>query len=340
MNLLSLIYLAYYQPYGQGDAWAIWNLKARFIYREGGIFWKNLYSPIIEWSHPNYPLMLPMSVARIWTWGHVENVRASMYLAVVFSYAIILFLYASVNYMRGRLNAILATLILISTPFFLTHGTSQYADVVLSLFYLAVLILINHIGQDDNGKHRLIILIGLVSSMACWVKNEGLLFFVAMFLSTAIVLRKKIVLFLLGAFPVIIVLFVHNFFVVRQNISLPYDLITPITRLLDYSRHYIAIKKFITEIFYFGQWKINPWLLLIFILIFFRKKIISKEAVYFRMQIFVMLWTIVLYYLAYIFSSFALDWYLERSLNRLLIQLWPCFVYIFFLRVNINLKDK
>src|SRR5215472_7577163 len=54
-------------PDGEGwDAFAIWNLHARYLFR-GGEHWRDGFSPLIPWSHPDYPLLLPSAVAHFWS---------------------------------------------------------------------------------------------------------------------------------------------------------------------------------------------------------------------------------------------------------------------------------
>jgi hypothetical protein len=52
-------------PHGSWDAWAIWNMRARFLYR-GGVHWAQAFSEKYLWSHPDYPVLVPGNVARIW----------------------------------------------------------------------------------------------------------------------------------------------------------------------------------------------------------------------------------------------------------------------------------
>jgi hypothetical protein len=38
-------------PSGSWDAWAIWNLRARGIFR-GEVYWRDSLSNLIPWTHP------------------------------------------------------------------------------------------------------------------------------------------------------------------------------------------------------------------------------------------------------------------------------------------------
>lgn len=339
MSLFSLIYLAYYQPYGQGDAWAIWNLKARFIYRDAGLFWRNLYSPIIGWSHPDYPLLLPLSIARIWTLMKTDTVRVPMYFSVIISVVTIILLFISVYRGRNLINASVATMVLISTPFFLTQGTSQYADTLLSLYYLVSLVLISIIYKNNDNNWGQLVLLGTIGAASCWIKNEGGLFFLAILLS-AIVTRRKIVPFLFGALPVLFIVLLHKSFSSSQDLIISQNIFNSLSQFIDFSRHVTIIKKLAVEIISFGQWRVNPLILLGVCTMFFTDKISKKERTVLKTQFFILIMTAAFYYSVYVVLPFGLSWRLERSANRLLIQLWPSFIYLFFLRVKINYRTS
>ena len=71
-------------PHGEWDAWAVWNLKARFLLR-GAEDWTALFSPALP--HPGYPLMLPGTVARLWMWLGTETPATGAWVAATFTYA-------------------------------------------------------------------------------------------------------------------------------------------------------------------------------------------------------------------------------------------------------------
>ena len=70
-------------PHGQWDAWSIWNLRARSIFR-GAPDWPALFSPAIAWSNPDYPLLLPLTVARLWAYEGREGTAIPAMVAMLF----------------------------------------------------------------------------------------------------------------------------------------------------------------------------------------------------------------------------------------------------------------
>ena len=84
--LVSVIVSALASPHGDWDAWAIWNQHARFLFRGGGSdAWRAFLA--INWSQPDYPLLLPASVARVWAYAGHESTLGPALIAIVFGIA-------------------------------------------------------------------------------------------------------------------------------------------------------------------------------------------------------------------------------------------------------------
>ena len=69
------------------DAQAIWNLRARFMYRSGNA-WEAAFSPLINRNfHMDYPLLVPLSVLGGWTTLGGEVLRVPSMLSMLFLYS-------------------------------------------------------------------------------------------------------------------------------------------------------------------------------------------------------------------------------------------------------------
>ena len=53
--------LATLAPLGEWDFWSLWGLKAKVLYAYGGIDWDWLARPANGFSHPDYPILLPLA---------------------------------------------------------------------------------------------------------------------------------------------------------------------------------------------------------------------------------------------------------------------------------------
>jgi hypothetical protein len=173
-------------PQGGWDAWMTWNMHARAIYR-GGDHWREVLTGLPAWSHPDYPLLVPASVARIWTYMGEATQLAPVTVALLFTFATVGLLYASVSRLRSPTQGALAALVLLGTKFFIVHGASQFADVPFGFFLLATLALLAlpEVWPDD--RSRLLALAGVTAGLAAWTKNEGLLLLPAVLLSYGLV---------------------------------------------------------------------------------------------------------------------------------------------------------
>ncbi|MFI5379707.1 MAG: hypothetical protein ACHRHE_10445 [Tepidisphaerales bacterium] len=153
------------KPLGEWDGWAIWNLKARFMFR-GGADWTGMFSRHIWFSHPDYPLFIPASVARFWTYLQGETTVVPQLVSVAFATLVVGLLFASLAWLRGLVPACLGTLLLVSYEPFLVYGGAQMSDIPLSFYVLAAVVAVAIAG-------RLLVLSGVLIGCALIVKNEA-----------------------------------------------------------------------------------------------------------------------------------------------------------------------
>ena len=97
----------------------------------------------MTWSHPDYPLLIPASIARSWEFSRPGDAagpgcrRAVVYLRDHWNLSLFPF-----RVFVGERQGLLAGLVLLGTPFLILHGASQYADVPLSFFFVATVVLL------------------------------------------------------------------------------------------------------------------------------------------------------------------------------------------------------
>ena len=76
------------EPHGRWDAWLIWNMHARFLFR-GGEGWREAFASGLDWSHWDYPLLLPLSIARGWTYTGGEGILFPAAMGFIFTFLIL-----------------------------------------------------------------------------------------------------------------------------------------------------------------------------------------------------------------------------------------------------------
>src|SRR5208283_841176 len=132
-------------------------------------------------THSDYPLFLPASIARSWEFIGRETQLIPSAIGLLFTFAIIGIVVASISRFRGERQGLLAGLILLGTPFLIGLGASQYADVPLSFFFVATVALLFLHAESPSQMHFLI-LAGMAAAFSAWTKNEGILFLMLLFL--------------------------------------------------------------------------------------------------------------------------------------------------------------
>ena len=342
-------------PHGDGwDAFAIWNLHARFLYL-GGAHWRDGFSPLIPWSHPDHPFLIPGAIAYFWTClGNDSPIVPSM-LSLVFMYSTIGLLVAAVARLRGRLCAMFAGLALASTPFFIEHGTSQYADVPLSFFLLASIVLL-HLHEEHatigTGASSTLVLAGLAASLIAWTKNEGLLVLLAFVASQALfrwkrsaasgeirgAQRAEFISLLLGTIPgILLIVWFKHFLAPAGDLLSRQQTITQ--KILTPGRYWIIVQWYVKEFFRFGNW-IVPTSLLMILLAWSEgvKRRIRNNML--GSSILMLALILAGYFAVYVIIPDEIRWHdhglqqdLRFSLNRLFLQLWPSTIFLFFLAI-------
>ncbi len=160
-------------PYGGWDARFFWNVKAGFYFRDPSM-WKNMFSPVISWTHPDYPLMLPGAVAWGWNgWGkEVLFWPALVSLGFILSLVSLVLVYL-IRSAPGW-SAWIAAGFLLNANIYPFWAVSQYADVPLTFFMTAAGVLLVMAFQAQD--RALFFASGWMAGMAAWTKNEGLFF--------------------------------------------------------------------------------------------------------------------------------------------------------------------
>jgi hypothetical protein len=191
-------------PRGNWDAWAIWNLRAHFFYREGGMAWRDGFTEVIAWSHPDYPLLVPTLVASGWKLLGRESRAVPIAVGCFFTFGSVVLMIVSLAILRGARRGLLAAIALAATPVFFVQGAMQCADVPVAFFRLASLAALAMAERRRRGNDRrgFAIAAGMCAALDGWVKNEGLLWFAALLVSIAVAMRWRLITaFVAGALP-------------------------------------------------------------------------------------------------------------------------------------------
>lgn len=183
LSIYSQVAYAAGRPHGEWDAFAIWNLRARFLFR-GGDEWRAGFAGDLAWSHTDYPLLWPAAVARLWTWTGRDATSVPQSMAIGATLLVVATLFAGLWRLRGAAVGAVGLIILLASTSFDILGTTQCADVPLAWAMLATLMLLALALRDGEADAGLLLLAGAAAGCAAWTKNEGMVFAAAAWLAT------------------------------------------------------------------------------------------------------------------------------------------------------------
>lgn len=130
--IIAQTYLHLNLPYGDWDAWSLWNYRANALFRSAGD-WMPIYHNAIQGKHP---WLVPHYIAWGWLFLGKESTWIPAQTALLMSCATVgLVVYALASWV-GRWPALLAGLYLISIFYFNFHAAGQYASIFVAFFLL------------------------------------------------------------------------------------------------------------------------------------------------------------------------------------------------------------
>jgi hypothetical protein len=324
---------AFMRPHGTFDAYAIWNLRARFIFRDPAQ-WQNAFSADLNWkTHPDYPLLTTANVARSWFLLGVESTRVPIVLAGLFAVCALGTLSSALALLRGPSSAALAGLALLGAPWFPFFAGTQNAAIPLAAYYLAAAVLLAFHARTQ--QPRFLGLAGLAVGLAAWTKNEGLLFLVVV--SALLVwtqrrrFRQSLMPYAAGLLIPLVTLLTFKLALAPPNdILAGLEVAALIQKVLDPAR-YAAIGRFFGALFlHLGEWNaaIFP-LLLAYLALFWRRPSQQSPG---SGQLATITGLVFLGYCGiYLITPHPIDWHLRYSADRLLFHLFPTSILVIFL---------
>jgi hypothetical protein len=302
-------------PQGAWDAWAIWNLRARFLASDAALA-QRAWSPALgAMTHAEYPLLLSGFIGRCWAYDYSYSAAAPIVTGYAFFLALIALAAGGVALLRGSLLGLLTALALTATPALLHEVPNQYSDVPLACYYAGALLF----ALLDRP-----VIAGIFAGFAAWTKDEGLLFLL-LFLVAMAVYRRGVVRAAAGALPAAALVLVFKMALAKGTSSLLSTSAPEAIHRLGEIGRYAQVATAFAEGFRgmaVGWYHpVLPLIALAAALRFDRER--RRDAAFCgTVTTFVLLG----YFGIYLITSNDLSWQLQSSLNRLLVQVWPCFV--------------
>ncbi len=310
----------YIEPqYGYWDSWTIWNYHAKFLQQPD--YRKFLFS-INPMMHADYPLYLCSSIAFLRRLTGCDN----FVVPFVLGYCIMLLVPVSIFLALYRRNLPVAALIfflIITDDFYLERGLGQYADVPLAFLFLCAFICIEEAGKKPAAVLATAALLGCCA----WVKNEGnmLAGIFILFNFKTLFADGRWKYFLAGiALPVLTL-------IVFKSAAPANDIVegqgTKTGDLLMDGSRYALVWDYLTYNFNHFYIPIKIGLIIYPIFCIAEKRWPDRN-------ILALLCCLLGYFFVYIITPKGLDWHVHTSMDRVIIQLMPAFMYIMALRFS------
>lgn len=325
-------------PHGEEGAWSIWNLRARFLFRAGA-FWRDAFSTDLIWTHPDYPLLVPGLVALCWKLTGQESMDAPVAVAFLFSFGTAGVLVSALGVLRGKTNALLAGTLLLGTASFVALSAALYGDVPMSFYILATVALLCLQGRYPEDL-RFSALAGLMAGFAAWTRNEGAYFLIAVIVARVFALFRfrqqasivpQLLRMLAGlAVPLAVVI------VFRLRVAGPSDVFSaPVSAVLNHiadpGRWIMTAEGFVIVLFTLGRFLIPIVLALALYWYLVRFQVDARDRAGLATAGIALALTFAAQLLVDILYVNNLPVEIGTSFERILLQLWPAGLLMFFL---------
>lgn len=313
------------RKYGDWDAWALWNLHAKFL-TSGSMY--RMFTSKLGWASPDYPLMLPSWVAMFWKCSGNDSIVIPAIISYVVLISIALAVFASLYIQQQTAVGFLFLILFPLDHIFIARSSTQYADTLMALFILLSMILFNHSKTEDK---KLYYLLGFFTASSGWIKNEGILFFLVFscyFIFSSWRNRTAIIRYFTGALlPLLVILFFKTAYA-PVNGLLKSQSVDTLLQALDIN-NYIKIGQFYLSLLFTDFPLIIPLIVTAFIL----------DKKYFLSSNSLILMTMQICFLSvFLFTTRDLSWGLNTACDRLTHQLYPALIYTMICFFSIRLK--
>ena len=303
------------QVHGEWDAWAIWNLHAKYLlYPE---HWQQMMRNV-ENGHPDYPLGLPAFIAFcIRVCNDHFSVLIPFIISIAFSLAMPVLIFFNTT-KRSFFIALVALYFFGQDLFYLKRGVAQYADTPLAFFFLCAVACIYYARENK----QYITLAAFFAASCMWIKNEGAVLAAIFFLFNIDVFLKSKNLrnIAIAALIPFLVFAFHKFFYATGNDMVGGQGEKTLTYLSDKSRYKLIYDFFINNL------NLKFFYLKIGILVYLVVTILRHR---WPDRQFLMLFACLgAYMFFYVVSPNDLEWHLDTSQDRLMHQLMPAFMLV------------
>ena len=306
------------------DGILVWEVKARLAFLHGGALPLGYYSDaaMLGWSHPGYPLYLPMLELWLYLWMGEAHQFWLKAIFPFFQLSVASVLWSVGLRLTGRvwIGAVAAWLLLVVPRAVEARaGLLQgYTDLALGTLYLgAVAALMLGVSRERAWLR----VAAIFSALLPWVKQEGLVLWACFVLAAGWLLRREGRTALALALPGLATILVWRGFLAAVELPRPetFQPMTLETLQANLPRVPALLRRLGEEMLNFRRWTLLWPLALIALVVLLGQR--RKLALPLTMAV---LLPLALYLVPYVFTALQpYEMHVETSIDRLVLQLAP-----------------
>lgn len=184
-----VVWLILTQPLGW-DGLFVWEMKARIACLSGGRVALEYFADVSRgWSHPEYPLLVPLSESWVYAWaGRCDQGLARLVFPLFYMAGVGLLYTGSRHLGAGRWAVFLPPLLLPLVPVVVVSdgsASSGYADVPLTVCYLAAVVQL--LAWLRSGSADRLRLAAALTALLPWIKADGAVLWLSLVAVTVVV---------------------------------------------------------------------------------------------------------------------------------------------------------
>ncbi len=320
-------------PAGEWDAMSIWNLRAHYL-SSGDNLWRRAVSAELGGkmtgsAHPGYPLFLSGFIGLQWSASGNFDEAAPIATSFLFAAGALMLLGASLASRKSPALGLLAWLVLLASEVFASQAAAQYSDLLQGLAFLSALVLLD--AATEHAEPRVLAAAGLAIGLACWIKNEGLPFALAAVCVAAWRFGPRVVWLGIGALPGVLATAALKLFVAQGSEAVfPHTVGEAMEKIAGAGRWWQAALGFAKAVYDAGNLWSHPVLLAALLAVALRFVPLTevRERMWLLLPIAA---TAAAEYGLYLVTTADLNWHISTSVSRLVAQLWPSLIWLFFM---------
>jgi hypothetical protein len=174
INFVAVLFLAILFPIRFWDAVSCWSLKGKAFFIDGNIndfFLLHDYS----FSHPSYPLYLPLMQTWLLSWMREVNENLVKVIFPLFYSSLLFTLYYLFRQRLTKLVSILFVFIISFLPVIADHGYIEYTNLLFAVILLLAVYFL-YLAIALKGKTSYLILSAIFFSILALTRSEGIIY--------------------------------------------------------------------------------------------------------------------------------------------------------------------